>query len=191
MRVEVLPTCWQNRGATPRWDLVGSLANLLLRIFRDIKSVSFLDIKSRYEIPAPLCGLVFVRFTPENFDAANAVLRMTYKGKCCANMDNFSVYKAMFAPNDNPTCHPERHEAERSAVEVLSACGQNRGALAPMGSCWESCCLFSIDFSRHQIRLFFRQQMSKRDPCAAFAAWFSFAPLPKTSTRLRRAQDDT
>ncbi len=71
----------------------------MLRIFRDIKSVSFLDIKSRYEIPAPLCGLVFVRFTPENFDAANAVLRMTYKGKCCANMDNFSVYKALFAPH--------------------------------------------------------------------------------------------
>ncbi len=26
------------------------------------------DGKIRYEIPAPLCGLVFIRFTSENFD---------------------------------------------------------------------------------------------------------------------------
>ncbi len=52
----------------------------MLWIFRDIKSGCFSDSKTCYEIPAPLRGLVFVRFAPENFDAANAVLRMTLLG---------------------------------------------------------------------------------------------------------------
>ncbi len=52
----------------------------------------------------------------------------------------------------HPTiCHPERHGAKRSAVEVLHACGQNRGASAPMGSCKESCCLFSFESTGHSI----------------------------------------
>ncbi len=41
-------------------------------------------------------------------------------------------------------CGDLRDGAERSAVEVLTACGQNRGALAPMGSCNKSCCPFSL-----------------------------------------------
>ncbi len=69
----------------PAGDLRGSFDSFLLWIFRDIKFVCFLDSKTCYEIPAPLCGLVFVRVAPENFDALR-LLRMTYSGECRANI---------------------------------------------------------------------------------------------------------
>ncbi len=54
------------------WDLSTGCGS-----FATSNSFAFSDSKTPHEIPAPLSGLVFVRSAPENFDAANAVLRMT------------------------------------------------------------------------------------------------------------------
>ncbi len=71
----------KTEGRSPDGILLRVLLSFYYKFFATSNPFVFLDNKSRYEIPAPLRGLVFGHFIPENFGCTSlcsVALRMTY-----------------------------------------------------------------------------------------------------------------